>query len=70
MAVDPSCGIVVSTKAKSRAVVEQDLAAALKQILGDPDHLRELKSGALIRAASYTHQRRVHEMVERYYRAP
>jgi glycosyltransferase involved in cell wall biosynthesis len=70
VAVDPSCGIVVSTKAKSRAVVEQDLAAALKQILGDPDHLRELKSGALIRAASYTHQRRVHEMVERYYRAP
>lgn len=70
VAVDPSCGAVIPTKAKSRAEVEQDLAGALAQILNDTDHLAALKNGALNRASQYTHQQRVHEMVEHFYKSP
>lgn len=68
IAVDPSCGVVVSTKAKTRAVVEQDLANALAGIINDPGHLATLKNGALNRATRYTHRQRVHDMVERFYK--
>lgn len=68
LAVDPSCGVVVSTKARSRPSVEQDLADALARIFDSTDHLATLKSGALDRAGKYTHQQRVHEMVERFYK--
>jgi glycosyltransferase involved in cell wall biosynthesis len=70
VAVDPSCGAVISTKAKSRAVVEEDLATALAQIIDDAGHLAALKNGALSRANRYTHQQRVHEIVENFYKSP
>jgi glycosyltransferase involved in cell wall biosynthesis len=68
LAVDPSCGMVVRTKAKTRASVEQDLADALAGILNNADHLAALKNGALERAGRYTHRQRVQDMVEQFYK--
>ena len=70
VAIDPSCGVVVSTKARSRTVVEQDLADALARIINDASRLATLKNGALKRASQYSYQQRVHEMVERFYKSP
>jgi glycosyltransferase involved in cell wall biosynthesis len=68
LAVDPTCGMVIPTKAKTRAAVEQDLAEALARILNSENHLAALKNGALERAEKYTHQQRVLDMVERFYK--
>ena len=54
VAVDPSCGVLVSTKARSRTVVEQDLANALARIINDAHCLATLKNGALSRASKYS----------------
>jgi len=70
IAVDASCGVVVPTKARSRALVEQDLAVALARIIKDPSRLATLKNGALIRADKYSHRQRVHDTVERFYKSP
>jgi glycosyltransferase involved in cell wall biosynthesis len=69
IAVDPTCGVVVPTKARSRTAVEQGLAAALARIINDTDHLAALKNGALSRAGECSYEQRVRDVVERFYKA-
>ncbi|MEP9373351.1 glycosyltransferase [Mesorhizobium sp. KR1-2] len=70
LAVDASCGVVVSTRARHRAAVEQDLADALARIVTDAGRLATLKDGALKRACRYSYQQRVNDIVERFYKSP
>lgn len=69
VAVDSSCGVVVATAARKRATVEKGLADALAQLCCDTGRLSSLRAGALVRASQYSYQRRVQDMVERFYQA-
>ncbi len=70
LAIDPDCGIVVSTKGQDARSVEQQFAAAIARIISDKGRLAGLKKGALVRAASFTHQQRADRMVEQFYKPP
>jgi hypothetical protein len=67
--LDPSCDVVVSTRERSRTLVEQDLAIASRRTINNPSRLATLKYGALSRANAFIHQQRAHEMVERFYKS-
>lgn len=68
VAVDSSCGVVVATTAKKRVAIEQDIADTLGQLCCDADRLSALRTGALNRADQYSYQRRVQDIIERFYR--
>jgi len=68
LALNPDCGIVISTKGQDVRSVEKQLAAAISSIIKDEDRLTRLKKGALERAGSFTHQQRAHRMVEQFYK--
>lgn len=70
LAIDPDCGVVVATKGKSTAAVEQQLAAAIACIVNDKKRLARLKKGAFERAGSFTRQQHAHRMVEQFYKPP
>lgn len=68
LAIDPDCGVVISTRGKDRGTVEQQLADAIAHAVMDKNRLARLKQGSLERAGSFTCQQRAHRMVEQFYK--
>lgn len=68
MVVDPSCGVAVPARGRSRAAVIADLAAALTGLALDPARRRRLAHGAIARARALGTEGRVPDFVERWYR--
>ncbi|WP_177208458.1 glycosyltransferase family 4 protein [Tropicimonas isoalkanivorans] len=68
IAVDASCGAVVSTGGRSVAEIHADLADAVARIVSDPQRLADLRAGALARAAQFSYAARIDEMVRCFYR--
>lgn len=68
VAVDSTCGVVIATRAQSRAAVEQGIAEALAQLCRDKDRLLLLRAGAFSRAGQLSYRRRVEAIVEQFYR--
>ena len=66
LAVNASCGAVVSTRSTSRTGVEARLADAVQSILGQPD-LDRLRQDARRRAESLSYPQHIAEMVDHYY---
>lgn len=70
LAINPDCGLVVSTKGQDTKAVEQQLATAIARVIKDKNHLARLKKGVMERAGSFSHQQRAHRMVEQFYKPP
>lgn len=68
LAIDPDCGVVISTRGKDRMTVEQQLADAITHAVMDKNRLARLKQGSWERAGSFTCQQRAHRMVEQFYK--